>query len=42
MKKVLVIGSAVADVVINLENRLPRTGEDVHVIKQQLSREFDS
>ncbi|HIY19410.1 MAG TPA: carbohydrate kinase [Candidatus Blautia avistercoris] len=37
MKKVLVIGSAVADVVINLENRLPRTGEDVHVIKQQLS-----
>ena len=37
MKKVLVIGSTVADVVISLENRLPRTGEDVHVIKQQLS-----
>lgn len=37
MKKVLVIGSTVVDIIIDLENRLPKTGEDVHVRKQQLS-----
>lgn len=36
MKKILVIGSAVADVIINLEDKLPRTGEDVHVRTQQM------
>lgn len=37
MKKVLVIGSTVVDVVIDLEDRLPKTGEDVHVRSQTLS-----
>ena len=36
MKKVLVIGSAVADVIINLEDHLPVTGEDVHVLSQKM------
>ncbi len=35
-KKILVIGSAVADVIINLEDRLPRTGQDVHVRSQEM------
>lgn len=35
-KRILVIGSAVADVVIQLP-RLPKTGEDVHVRSQRLS-----
>lgn len=37
MKKVLVIGSAVVDVIINLVDHLPKTGEDVHVKSQYLS-----
>ena len=36
MKKVLVIGSAVADVIIDLEDHLPRTGEDIHVRSQKI------
>ena len=36
MKKVLVIGSAVVDVVINLPH-LPEKGEDVHVTSQKMS-----
>ena len=36
VNKILVIGSAVADVVIELEDPLPRTGEDVHVRSQQV------
>lgn len=36
MKKVLVIGSTVADVVISVE-RLPKTGEDVHVKSQSMT-----
>ena len=36
MKKVLVIGSAVADVIIRLEDHLPVTGEDVHVLSQKM------
>ncbi len=35
MKKILVIGSAVVDVVINLDH-LPSRSQDVHVINQQL------
>lgn len=35
MKKVLVIGSTVADVIISVE-RLPKTGEDVHVYSQSM------
>lgn len=34
-KKVLIIGSSVADVIIDVE-RLPRSGEDVHIIDQRL------
>lgn len=37
MKKVLVIGSAVVDVIVNLVDHLPKTGEDVHVKSQRLS-----
>lgn len=37
MKKVLVIGSTVADVIIELTGHLPRTGEDVHVRSQHMS-----
>ncbi len=37
MKKVLVIGSAVVDVIVNLADHLPKTGEDVHVKSQSLS-----
>lgn len=37
MKKVLVIGSTVVDVIIQLEDRLPKTQEDVHVRSQQMS-----
>lgn len=36
MKKVLVIGSTVVDVIIHLEH-LPRTQEDVHVLDQKMS-----
>ena len=36
MKKVLVIGSTVVDVIINLDH-LPTTQEDVHVIRQHMS-----
>ncbi len=35
-KKVLIIGSSVADVIIDVE-RLPRSGEDVHIIDQRVS-----
>ena len=37
MKKVLVIGSTVVDVIVALEDHLPRTGEDVHVRRQHMS-----
>lgn len=37
MKKILVIGSTVVDIIINLENQLPKTGEDVHVRTQKMS-----
>lgn len=37
MKKILVIGSTVVDIIIALENRLPKTGEDVHVLSQKMS-----
>ncbi len=37
MKKILVIGSTVVDVVIYLVDHLPATGEDVHVRSQRLS-----
>lgn len=37
MKKVLVIGSAVVDVIVNLVSHLPKTGEDVHVKEQHMS-----
>ena len=30
------IGSAVADVIIDLEDHLPRTGEDIHVRSQKI------
>ena len=36
MKKVLVIGSTVVDVIINVDH-LPTTQEDVHVISQHMS-----
>ena len=36
MKQVLVIGSTVTDVIIHVDH-LPKTGEDVHVIRQTLS-----
>lgn len=37
MKKVLVIGSTVVDVVVNLVEHLPKTGEDVHIKSQRMS-----
>lgn len=37
MKKVLVIGSTVVDVIVNLVEHLPKTGEDVHVRSQHMS-----
>lgn len=37
MKKVLVIGSTVVDVIVDLVEHLPKTGEDVHVRSQQMS-----
>ena len=37
MKKVLVIGSTVVDVVVNLVYHLPKTGEDVHIRSQHMS-----
>ncbi|MDY4694028.1 MAG: PfkB family carbohydrate kinase [Blautia sp.] len=37
MKKVLVIGSTVVDVIVNMVDHLPRTGEDVHVRSQHMS-----
>ena len=36
MKQVLVIGSTVADVIIHLDH-LPKTSEDVHIIRQTMS-----
>lgn len=36
MKKILVIGSTVADIIINLD-RLPKTAEDVHIKSQSMS-----
>ena len=35
-KQILVLGSAVADVIIRLEDHLPVTGEDVHVLSQEI------
>ena len=37
MKKALIIGSTVVDVIVNLVDSLPRTGEDVHVRSQHMS-----
>ena len=37
MKKVLVIGSTVVDVIVNMIDHLPATGQDVHVRSQQMS-----
>lgn len=37
MKKILIIGSTVVDVIINLEEYLPKTGQDVHVRSQKMS-----
>ena len=37
MKKVLVIGSTVVDVVVNLVDHLPKTGDDVHIRSQHMS-----
>ena len=37
MKKALIIGSTVVDVIVNLVDSLPRTGEDVHVRTQHMS-----
>ena len=37
MKKALIIGSTVVDVIVNLVGSLPRTGEDVHVRTQHMS-----
>lgn len=36
MKQILVIGSTVTDVIIHIDH-LPKTGEDVHVIRQTMS-----
>lgn len=36
MKKILVIGSTVADIIVNLDH-LPRTGEDVNIKSQEMS-----
>lgn len=36
MKKILVIGSTVVDIIINVDI-LPKTGQDVHVISQEMS-----
>lgn len=35
-KQILVVGSAVADVIITLEDHLPVTAEDVHVLSQEM------
>ena len=35
-KKILVIGSAVVDVIIDLEDNLPTRGQDVHVRAQKM------
>ena len=37
MKKALIIGSTVVDVIVNLVDSLPTTGEDVHVRSQHMS-----
>ena len=37
MKKALIIGSTVVDVIVNLVDSLPKTGEDVHVRSQHMS-----
>ena len=36
MKQTLVIGSAVTDVIINIDH-LPHTGEDIHISSQSRS-----
>ena len=37
MKKILIIGSTCADIIIELEDHLPSSGEDVHVKSQRMS-----
>lgn len=37
MKKILVIGSTVVDIIVELMDHLPKTGEDVHVRRQRMS-----
>ena len=37
MKKVLIIGSTVVDIIVNLVDSLPKTGEDVHIRSQHMS-----
>ena len=37
MKKILIIGSTCADIIIDLEDHLPKSGEDVHVRAQRMS-----
>ena len=37
MKKILIIGSTCADIIIDLEDHLPSSGEDVHVRRQRMS-----
>ena len=39
MKKVLIIGSTVVDIIVNLVDSLPKTGEDVHIRSQHMSLE---
>ena len=36
-EKALIIGSTVVDVIVNLVDSLPTTGEDVHVRSQHMS-----
>ena len=36
MKKILVIGSAVVDVIVHLEDHVPVRGEDVHAVSQEM------
>ena len=36
MKKVLIIGSTVVDIIVNLVDSLPKTGEDVHIRSQHM------
>lgn len=37
MKKVLIIGSTVVDIIVNLVDHLPVSGEDVHILGQRMS-----